>query len=431
MKKNKKLFFGLLLALLAAGVVCTCSKKDAAPGQKKVIELWHIQTTAPFPDIIQGSVDRFIAANPDYQVNISMIANDSFKEKIAVAVRSGKTPDIFHSWSGGTMEEYADNNIIVDLTSYMNKDNLKSKWLDAAISQVIYKDKLWGVPVENVAIAAIYYNKALYEQYGLQVPATLSELEANCDVLKQNGIIPFALANGQSWTGDMYYQFFATRYGGTAPFQAAMRGTGSFDTQNFIQAGQHIQDWVKKGYFNEGINSLAEDSGQSRQLLYSGKSAMYVMGTWAAAQIQSENPEYYTNLGMFNFPAIESGNGDPNTVVGTVGDNFYHVAASCTYPDKAFELITYLLDDQATQQRIAAGRVPPLKNVTLPDPISQQVMDILNKAPDLQFWYDQSLNPAVTQIHLQTSQELFGLSVAPENAAMQWAQAQQDFLSGK
>jgi raffinose/stachyose/melibiose transport system substrate-binding protein len=430
MKESKKLFLGVLLILLAAGVAfATGSGESAAPGQKKVIELWHIQTTAPFPEIIQGSVDRFMAANPDYQVNISMIANDSFKEKIAVAVRSGQTPDIFHSWSGGTMEEYADNDIIVDLSSYIS--SAKSRYLDAAISQVTYKNKIWGVPVENVAIAMVYYNKALYDQYGLKVPTTVRELEANCEVLKQHGVIPFALANAQSWTGDMYYQFFATRYGGTASFQAAMRGTGSFDAQNFVQAGRHIQDWVKKGYFNEGINSLAEDAGQSRQLLYSGKAAMYVMGTWATSQIQSENPEYYKTLGMFNFPAIDGGRGDPNTVVGTVGDNFYHVASSSKYPDKAFELITYLLDDQAVQPRIAGGRVPPLKNIRLSDPISQQVVDVLGKAPDLQFWYDQSLNPAVTQIHLQTSQELFGLSITPENAAAQWAQAQKDFLSGK
>jgi raffinose/stachyose/melibiose transport system substrate-binding protein len=155
------------------------------------------------------------------------------------------------------------------------------------------------------------------------------------------------------------------------------------------------------------------------------------MGTWATSQIQSENPEYYRDLGMFNFPGIEGAKGDPNTVLGTVGDNFYHVSASCKDPAKAFELLTYLLDDKAVGERIYAGRIPPLKNMKLQDAISQQVMDVLDKAPDLQFWYDQSLSAAVGQIHLQPSQELFGLSITPEDAAKQWAQAQKDYLSGK
>jgi raffinose/stachyose/melibiose transport system substrate-binding protein len=421
----KKIIVSLFVLLLAGGIVFAGGGK-AAPATKKVLELWHIQTTDPFPAIIQGSVDRFVAANPDYQVNISPIANDSYKDKIAIAMQSQKLPDVFFSWSGGPMEGYADVGVIVDLTPYMNANNHKAKYLDAALAQATYKGKVWGVPVENVAIAMVFYNKAMYAKYGLSVPTTLAQLEANADVLLKNGIKPFSLANQAPWTGDMYYQFFATRYGGTAPFQAALRGQGSFEAQNFVDAAAKIQEWVQKGYFNEGINSLAEDSGQSRALLYNGQAGMYVMGSWAVSQIQSENPDYYKDLGLFNFPGIDGAVGNPNTVLGTVGDNFYHVAASSKNPDKAFELITYLLDDTAVKARIAGGRIPPIKGVTLPDAISQQLVEALGKAPDLQFWYDQSLTPAVTQIHLQTAQEIWGLSKTPAQAAKEWAAAQKE-----
>jgi raffinose/stachyose/melibiose transport system substrate-binding protein len=440
---KKALVLTVLAALASLMLFAACSKKEAAPaaaagaaadsGAKKVIEFWHIQTTNPFPGIIQGSVDRFLAANPDYQVNTSVIANDSFKDKIAVAVRSGIVPDVFHSWSGGTMEEYADNGIIADLTPYMNANNTKGKYLDAAISQVTYKDKIWGVPVENVAIALVYYNKDMFAKYGISVPTTLPELEAACDKLKANGIIPFSCANKTSWTGDMFYQYLATRYGGIAPFQAAMRGTDpvGFEAKNFVDAGAKIQDWVKKGYFNEGVNSADEDAGQSRALLYNESAAMYVMGSWATATIQGENPDFYPKMGVFSFPAVPGSAGNPNTVVGTMGDNFYHVSASCKYQDKAFELTQYFLDDIALKARIAGGRIPPLKGIQLDGALPQQTIGILDKAPDLQFWYDQSLNPQVTDAHLKGSQELFGLTITPEAAAKQWADAQKAYLSGQ
>jgi raffinose/stachyose/melibiose transport system substrate-binding protein len=330
------------------------------------------------------------------------------------------------------MEQYVANKQIVDLTPYFNKNNLKDKWLPSALAQATYQGKIWGVPVENVAIAMVFYNKAMYAKYGLKVPTTLKELEHNCDVLKSHGIIPFACANSTSWTGDIYYQFLATRYGGTKPFQDALHGIGDkgFTADNFIKAGEKIQEWVKKGYFNKGVNSLSEDSGQSRQLLYQNKACMYVMGTWAVSAIQSENPAFYKEMGLFNFPGIQGAAVNPNTVVGTVGDNFYHIASTCKYPQQAFDMICHLLDDTAVAARIKNGRIPPLKGLKFDNPASQQIMDTLNKAPDLQFWYDQSSAPAVSQVHLQGSQELFGLSITPEKACQEWEQAQKDFLAG-
>jgi raffinose/stachyose/melibiose transport system substrate-binding protein len=312
----------------------------------------------------------------------------------------------------------------------MNANNTKGKYLDAGIAQITYKDKIWGVPVENTSIAVVFYNKAQFAKYGLSEPKTLAELEKVADTFLANGVKPFALANQSKWTGDMYYQFFATRYGGTKPFQDALKGTGTYEAQNFVQAGQLIQDWVKKGYFNDGFNGMSPDTGVARQLLYRGEAAMYINGTWDISNFKSENPEWYNNMGIFNFPAIEGAAGDPNTVLGTVGDNFYHVSAKCAYPEAAFQLTQYLLDDIAVKERIGIGRVPPLKGLAMPTPILQQVVDTLGKAPDLQFWYDQSLNPQVTDAHLNGSQELFGLTITPEAAAKQWSDAQKEYLSG-
>ena len=44
--------------------------------------------------------------------------------------------------------------------------------------------------------------------------------------------------------------------------------------------GEKIQDWVKKGYFNEGYNSLTTDNGEDRALLYNNTCAMMLQGSW-------------------------------------------------------------------------------------------------------------------------------------------------------
>ena len=136
-------------------------------------------------------------------------------------------------------------------------------------------------------------------------------------------------------------------------------------------------EWVKKGYFNTGFNGLDEDSGQARQILYRDEAAVHLMGSWFNSTVITEKPEYKNEkMGIVKFPRDEEGAGNPDTVIGTAGDNLYHVAASGKNPDKTFELITHFVDEEGTKDILAAGRIPSLKGITLEDPIGYQPGDI-------------------------------------------------------
>ena len=51
----------------------------------------------------------------------------------------------------------------------------------------------------------------------------------------------------------MYYMYLVARHSGNDEFNAAyaQEDGGSFTSDAFIWAGEKIQDWVEKGYFNE------------------------------------------------------------------------------------------------------------------------------------------------------------------------------------
>jgi raffinose/stachyose/melibiose transport system substrate-binding protein len=192
----------------------------------------------------------------------------------------------------------------------------------------------------------------------------------------------------------------------------------------FIYAGEKIQEWVNKGYFITGFNGLDWDSGQARAPLYRGETAMLIMGSWFNTQALNESREFHGKMGIFKFPRDEEGAGDPNTVIGTVGDNFYHVAASSKNKEKAFDLITRLIDAEAVKDALNDGRVPPVKNVQIDDPLLAELFAQVQAAPDMQLWYDQSLSPEVAEVHKVTSQEIFGLTLSPREAAQQLQDAQ-------
>jgi len=396
--------------------------------QRITLELWSIQTDGNGPDIYQRAITRFRRKNPNIRVNLTMIANDAYKQKLAVALASGQAPDCFFSWGGGPMQEFAKNSQIADLTTYMEYANYKERFLDGAIAQMTWQGKIWGVPVNNVAVGTFFYNKEIFSKYNLAVPATIRELETVCDTLKKNNIFPFALANKTQWTGSMYYMALATRRGGTQPFSKAFDGSGTFLDPAFIYAGEKIQEWVKKGYFITGFNGLDWDAGQARAPIYRGEAAMVYMGSWFNMQALNENPVFHSKMGIFKFPRDEEGTGNPNTAFGTIGDNFYHVAASSKNQVKAFELITCLIDDTAVKDALDDGRIPPVKGIKLTDPNLIELFNQIQSAPEVQLWYDQALSFEVSEVHKVTSQQIFGQTLTPRDAAQKLQDAQAAYL---
>lgn len=386
------------------------------------LTLWHIQTQPGAKKIIQDAVDRFTKANPTVKVDVTAITNDTYKTKLKIAVGANDAPCIFASWGGGPLYEYIKSDQVMDLTPYLQKDAaFKNRFVRASFSAVTFGNKVYGIPAENTSVAVIFYNKALFKQYNQTPPKTWDDLLKLVAFFKSKNIAAFSLANKPKWPGSMFYGYLVDRLGGPQVFSDAVtrQNGGSFANLVFVKAGSMMQDLVKSGAFVQGYNGLDYDSGASRQLLYSGRAAMELMGTWELATIASENPAFAKNLDFFPFPAVTGGKGNPNNVLGTVGDNFFSISKSCKTPDLAFKLLTYLTDDQSMVARVADNRLPPVKNLKLTDPMLIKIANTVAKAPSVQLWYDQDLSPQLGQLHLSTSQALLGLSMTPQVAADQ------------
>ncbi|WP_034389007.1 extracellular solute-binding protein [Deinococcus sp. YIM 77859] len=410
----KKTILTVLTAVLAAGA-------SLAQAQT-TLDLWHIQTTENGKKIIQDAVNRFQQANPGIKVRVTPTQNDAYKSKLKIAFGAGSAPCVFMSWGGGPLYEYVRSNQVVDLTPYLDKNAaFKNRLLPASWSPVTFNKRIYGIPAENTAVAVILYNKELFARYGLKPPRTWDELLKVVGTLKKNNVAAFSLANKAKWPGSMFYAYLVDRIGGPTVFKsAALREKGgSFTDPAFIRAGELLQELVKAGGFVQGYNGLDYDSGVSRQLLYSGRAAMELMGTWELGNIKNENPEFLKKVDFFAFPTVPGGKGNPNAVLGTVGDNFYSISRGCKNPEAAFKLLTYLIDEQAVQERVADNRLPPVKNLKVSDPLLKRIQTFVSKAPSVQLWYDQELPPQLGELHKDTSQALLGLSITPQSAAAQ------------
>ena len=410
------------------------AKKEAGDDGSKEIVYWNIGTESPDKDVIAKAVDKFNSETESgYTVTVVPTQNDTYKEKLVVAMSSGECPDMYSNWSGGPMYEYIDSGFGQPIDDLFNASEIKDKLMDAAVAQATYNDHVYAVPYQNVSLAGIFYNKEMFEKYGLSEPKTLADLENICKTLKDNGITPFALANGSKWTGSMYFMSLAARYGGLEPFQKAVAGEGKFTDDCFIKAGEKIQEWVNAGYFPEGVNSLSEDDGQAKQLMYQESAGMLLCGSWYTGTFSSDSEEFYQKIDWFPFPAIEGSDADASIQIGTVGDQFITFNCEGDKLAAAFECAEAHLSDEVIDFEIEKGKIPPVKGIEekITDPVAKKIVETANSAPEIQLWYDQYLPPAVATAHLDGLQEVFGLTMTPQEAQDSMQAAMDDYLSTK
>ncbi len=435
MKRMKRACAALVMtAVMTVSMLAGCnggeSTEEKDGGDKEII-FWNIGTEDVDKAIYDKAIKLFNeTTDSGYTVKSVPVQNDTYKEKLVIAMSSGECPDMYINWSGGPMNEYIESGYAKPVTDLFNESELPERLMDASIAQATYKEDIYAVPYMNVSLSGIYYNKEMFEEYNLEVPKTVEELESVCDTLIENGVTPFALANSAKWTGSMYFMNLAARKGGLEPFQAAVDGSGSFEDECFIYAGDKIREWTEKGYFPEGVNSLSEDDGQARQLLYQESAAMNLIGSWYTGLLQQDSKEFYEKVGWFPFPAVDGSDADSSIMIGTIGDNFISFNCEGEKLKAAFECASKFSEAEVVDFMVESGKVPPVKGVEnkLTDPISKLVIKAANDASSTQLWYDQYLPPAVAQVHLDTSQELFGLTMTSEDAAKQLQEAMQEYI---
>ncbi len=429
----RKKVVSLITSAVMATSVFAYMPMNVAADDDKVITFWSIGTTEPDATILQRAVDTFNETTTSgYTAELVNYPTDNYKEKLTIAMSSGECPDVYTNWTGGPLTEYINAGFAQPVTDLVKEMGIDSKVMASGLAQGSVNDDIYALPVLNIAIEGFYYNKDLFEQVGItDEPSTISELEAACDKLVEAGITPFALANQSKWTGSMYFMGLATRYAGLQPFRDAYAGTGSFEDECFKYAGEKIIDWVEKGYFPEGVNSLSFDDGQDKQLMYQETAAMTLQGTWQTSTFKADSEEFYQKIGWFPFPSVDSSDADSSIQIGTVGDCF--ASFNCT-GDKlkaAVELVSCFYTDENVQYSVDVGYLPPVTNIAelVTDEISVENLNAALEASSIQLWYDQYLPPAVSEVHQSTCQELFGKSITPEEADTELQQAMQNYLA--
>ncbi|GGJ10725.1 sugar ABC transporter substrate-binding protein [Alicyclobacillus cellulosilyticus] len=409
-------------ALLSASVLAGCNL-SAGAAQKVNITLWDIQT-GQVQQVIKQMIDRFNQSHPDIHVQPQWFQNGPYKQKILIAMGAHNPPDIFMGWGGGILKSYIDAGDVYDLTSDINKDpQWKNRFLPSVMKPVTFNGHIYGVPYTGVQPVYFFYNKQLFQKYHVAIPKTWNQLLNAIKVFNKNGVIPITLGGKDLWPNLMYEEYLVDRIGGPEAFNAVLAGKkNAWSNPAFIKANTMIQQLVKMKAFEPGFSSVSYDNAASTSLLFTGRAAMELMGSWEFNTVYSNNKAMIDqgNLGWFPFPSVPGGKGNPNDIAGNPS-GYYSISKASKNPQAA---VTFLRDAVLTGQNVKdwinIGNVPPVKGIE--KDLKQAKFgdfltfnyDLVKNAPNFQMSWDQALSPAQAQELLTDLGKLFLLQMTPQ-----------------
>jgi raffinose/stachyose/melibiose transport system substrate-binding protein len=370
------------------------------------------------------SVEEYDAAHPDAKATLQLFQNDPYKQKLLVALGSGSGPDVFFGWGGGILKSYIDAGDVVDLTPKLAADpGWKSRYLPSILPSVTFEGKIYGVPLNGTQPIVIFYNKKVLQEAGVQPPKTFEDILAMAPKLQAKGKAVLTLGGASKWTYLMYEEYLVDRIGGPQVFADVLAGkAGAWSNPAVLEANQKIQQMVKANVFVKGFTGITYDTGQATALLYTGRAAMQVMGTWDFPSMLASQPSFVKSgdLGWMAFPSVSGGKGDPADIVGGPA-NFYSVNAKGKHVDGAIDFLkTAVLSPRNVETLIQNGSIPPvtgLEDQIAKAPNSQWlsfVYDLVKKAPSFQLSWDQALPPAQADALLTNLDQLFLLQITPQ-----------------
>lgn len=374
--------------------------------------------------VVEDDFEAWNEENPDQTFEVDSFANDVYKERIRTAVGSGDAPSLIVGWTGGTLIEYVEHDYVVDITE--QTEELRERLIDSVVDNGEVDGSIYAVPMNNVQPVVLYYNQAVFDEAGIEVPGTWDEMLEAVEVFNDQGVYPFSLAGGSRWPMLMWASYLTDRIGGPEVFEAVMAGEPeAWSDPAIIEALERVQELVEVGAFDPNFASVDADQNEDAQLLADGQAAMVLQGSWVYSRMLEDVPDFAESgdLGFTTFPEIPEGEGNPASIVGNPA-NFWSVSADASEEEQEASidyLSDHLFNDDYVEGMLETGNIPPLED--LDDQIAETedeeflgfAYDMVREAPSFQLSWDQAVDPSQEQPLLENLELVFLGEQSPQD----------------
>lgn len=355
----------LAVAALGLGLAgCAAGGTGDGDTTKIVLGTWRTEDAAMWENDI---IPAFEQSHPGITVEYAPVDTNDYNAAIQSQIEGGTGPDVImcrpfdvnRSW---IEQGYFDSLAELDAISTFPESALTAWEGDDGTP--------YCVPVASV-LAGFYYNTAIFDELGLEVPTTQAEFIEVLDAIKEDGTYtPLALGSADGWqlAYNMLYQVGPNAWHGEDGRLGLIDGTKKLTDPDFVE-GFRIFDSFKD-YLPKGYESISYED--MTQLFTLGKAAILPDGSWQISQVTSTG----LDVGVFGAPPAAAGD---QRYQQEMADMAFGLNAAGKQKEAATEFLEWLGTPEF--QQLYVNKLPGFfsmgsEPVSYDDPLAQEFADL-------------------------------------------------------
>lgn len=315
------------------------SSKEQKPGKENIT----IKFLSNLPERWSGQgkleqllIDKYMEENKNITIEVEAYQDEPYKQRFKAYAISNDLPDIFFTWG---QPSFFSPIMKGGYAAELNRDNFKEAgFMEESLKGFTMNEELYGIP-KSSDYMVLYYNKALFEKYSINLPTSFEELIVACDKLNKIGIVPISINAKDKWPLALLYQELVLMEGGDQNLiYKAIEGEVKFSENDVLKkAAEDLKKLIEINGKEEMISQ--EDFNASMNLFTQEKAAMYYMGSWEVGM--ENNPtlsdRFKENIRVTNLP-LSDGKG----LVAWNGGG-YAVSSKSQVKEEAIKLLEYMM----------------------------------------------------------------------------------------
>lgn len=327
--------------LIVATIVLVLGTVAVIQAQDDGLKFWTFEYTDAVDPFFTQYVDEWNGSH-DLQVTRQEFPWDQYTgEILTTGIATGEAPDVFFI-SPGDWRRYAESGLALPLEDYIPQ-YLKDDILPASWDAVTLDGHIYSLPFEMEPVA-LWYNKAIFAEAGLEPPTTWDELVADAQQLTTADRYGILIPTSPGYYENFVWYPFLWMSGGEI-----MNADFTASAANTPETAQALDLWgtlVKEGY--AAPTSTGSDPTDDR--FGTGNAAMFVSGYWVYGWLQAAYPDLVKDIGVVPIPAPAGK--DLATVYGGWTVMVY---ANTTHPAEAAEFAVNMFGAEDNSRAAAWG----------------------------------------------------------------------------
>lgn len=372
----------------------------------------------PLQPYFEDLAAEYKELHPEVEIELIQETDQSIKDKTKTLTASGALPDIYFSWTGDWAENFVGGGLAADLTNVIAPG---TEWGDtfgqASLDAFKYNDKYYGIPLYNNG-KFMGYNKAAFEEAGVEVPTSFEELIESCRPLREAGYEPIAFGNKDGWPGLHYLQqLFAYNVPAEVLQADFAPETAELNHEGYVAALEQFKTLVDECTDSgEGTNGVLYTTAQ--EALAGGSAAMYYQEILEFDTVTADgNALTPENFGIFKLPVPAGAEGDPEAIEGS--PEGYLINAKSPRAALAVDFMKFVTapENAATLSSPPYGQPSAVVGAVTPETSSEAVhagIDQVNNASQVVVWLDTVTVPEVADAWLAGGEAIISGSSTPE-----------------